>query len=332
MPPRPVVLVADRDPSLARRMANAFHAAGWAPLALPLDPHRLWAEFDARPCALVIVDLQLIVRYGFLPLRLMARRPGAGVRAGPDGWPAPARMAAGAAAWGAKRDIPRPASPDPAGAGARRIVQAFVPPTGTDPPPAPRPAPPATRRGVVAIGASAGGPPALAAVLEALPADAPPILIAQHMPAAFTASFAARLDAACRIEVCESRPGLAVVPGRAILARGGFHLRLEGTAGRWRAAMDEDPPVNGHRPAVDPLFHSVAAVAPRSVGVVLTGMGGDGAAGLLAMRRAGARTLAQDEATSAVYGMPREAARLGAAEEILPLDRIAPRILELAGP
>jgi two-component system chemotaxis response regulator CheB len=184
---------------------------------------------------------------------------------------------------------------------------------------------------LIAIGASTGGTEAIAAILSRMPADAPPLVIVQHMPKAFTAPFAQRCDVASPLTVTEARDGHAVRVGAAIIARGDCHMRVERTAGGYVVRLDGSPPVNHHRPSVDVLFASVAVAAgPLGVGLLLTGMGTDGARGLLAMRSAGARTIAQDEHTSVVFGMPREAIRLGAAERVLPLARIADTLLEFA--
>jgi two-component system chemotaxis response regulator CheB len=176
---------------------------------------------------------------------------------------------------------------------------------------------------LVAIGASTGGTEAIRHVLEALPRDAPPLLIVQHMPEKFTAAYAARLNETCVIEVREAADGDAVVSGCALIAPGNFHLTLKRVAGRFQVAVTGGPLVSRHRPSVDVLFRSVAEVAgPAAIGVLLTGMGDDGALGLLAMRNAGASTIAQDEATSVVFGMPKEAIERGAAESVLPLQAI----------
>jgi two-component system chemotaxis response regulator CheB len=178
---------------------------------------------------------------------------------------------------------------------------------------------------IVAIGASTGGTEALRQILTALPANAPPVLVVQHMPAAFTGPFAAALDADCRIQVREAREGDRLARGLALVAPGGDHMRLVARGSGYGVSVVGGPPVSLHRPSVDVLFESVASVGPRGamVGVLLTGMGADGARGLLAMRQAGAYTIAQDEATSVVFGMPKEAISLGAAADILPLPRIA---------
>ena len=177
---------------------------------------------------------------------------------------------------------------------------------------------------LIAIGASTGGTEALREFLMALPADAPGVIVVQHMPEKFTQAFAARLDGLCTVRVVEARDGDRVLAGHVLIAPGNHHMRLvrDGAGPRVRVSME--PPVNRHRPSVDVLFHSCAEVGGANVvGVIMTGMGDDGARGLVAMRRAGARTLAQDEATCVVFGMPRMAIELGGAERVLPLGRLA---------
>ncbi|HEY2842728.1 MAG TPA: CheB methylesterase domain-containing protein, partial [Bryobacteraceae bacterium] len=161
--------------------------------------------------------------------------------------------------------------------------------------------------------------------------NCPPIVIAQHIPAQFSASFASRLNSLCKIEVQEARDGDLVAPGRALVAPGNFHMMLRKIDGICRVAVKDGPRVHYQRPAVDVLFQSVASAnLSRVVGVVLTGMGSDGAQGLLKMREAGARTIAQDEASCVVFGMPKAAIEAGAAEQVLPLTRIAGGILAAA--
>lgn len=180
------------------------------------------------------------------------------------------------------------------------------------------------------IGASTGGTEAIRNVLEPLPSNAPAILITQHMPGGFTRSFAERLDKLCRIRVKEASDGERVLPGHAYIAPGDQHLKLARSGANYVVRLDDGPPVNRHRPSVDVLFDSAAQQAGRNaIGVLLTGMGKDGAAGLLTMRKAGAATVAQDEASCVVFGMPREAIALGAADEVLPLEDIAPRLMKL---
>lgn len=181
---------------------------------------------------------------------------------------------------------------------------------------------------VVAIGASTGGTEALRVILQALPPDAPGLLVVQHMPEVFTRAFAERLDRCCRIEVKEAADGDRVIEGRALVAPGNRHLALEATGARYVARVTDGPLVSRHRPSVDVLFRSVAlAAGANAVGVILTGMGEDGAAGLLEMRQAGAVTLAQDEASSVVFGMPRAAIERGAVDEVVGLSQLAPALL-----
>lgn len=185
-----------------------------------------------------------------------------------------------------------------------------------------------TAGGVVAIGASTGGPEALRAILDAMPSSCPAMVIVQHMPEGFTRAFAERLDQECQIEVKEAEDGDAVTPGRALLAPGNRHVVLARRDRQYALEVRDGPLVSRHRPSVDVLFRSVAQVAGvDAMGVLLTGMGDDGADGLLEMKRAGAPTIAQDETTSVVFGMPREAVARGAADEVLPLPAIAAAIL-----
>lgn len=184
-------------------------------------------------------------------------------------------------------------------------------------------------RHVLAIGSSTGGVEALLTVLGGFPADCPATVITQHMPATFTASFAARLDRVCAPKVSEAFDDAPLAPGHVYIAPGGA-AHLEITPGMTpRCRLVASDPVNGHRPSVDVMFESVAALNRPMTGVILTGMGKDGARGLMTMRKAGARTLGQDEATSVVYGMPKAAFELGAVERQLPLHRLSSAILEL---
>jgi len=188
---------------------------------------------------------------------------------------------------------------------------------------------PACFDGVVVIGASTGGPDAIRVVLSGLPIDGPAVVAVQHMPAPFTAAFAARLQADCAMIVKEAEHGDLVRAGRALIAPGGRHTSVLRRAGQLVVSLSDDEPVSQHRPSVDVLFRSAATAAgARAVGVLLTGMGADGADGMAALRRAGAETLAQDEATSVIFGMPRAAILRGAVSAVLPLDRIPSAILE----
>jgi len=180
-----------------------------------------------------------------------------------------------------------------------------------------------TTERIVAIGASTGGTQAIERVLTVLPRVCPGIVIVQHMPELFTASLAKRLDSLCQIEVREARNGDRVLPGLALIAPGGRHMQLCRSGAYYQVQVLDGPPVNRHRPSVDVLFRSVAKFAGRNaMGVILTGMGDDGARGLREMLDAGANTIAQDEASCVVFGMPKEAIRLGAARQVLSLGSI----------
>jgi two-component system chemotaxis response regulator CheB len=183
---------------------------------------------------------------------------------------------------------------------------------------------------IVFIGASTGGTEATKEVLVQLPPDCPAVVITQHMPAGFTKSYAARLDSLCRISVAEARDGERILPGHAYIAPGGVaHLSVERSGANYIARLTESEPVNRHRPSVEVLFKSAARVAgPNAVGIMLTGMGADGARAMKEMRDAGSYNLVQDEASCVVFGMPREAIAAGAANEILPLNQIAGRLIE----
>jgi len=185
---------------------------------------------------------------------------------------------------------------------------------------------------VVAIGASTGGTQALRELLVAMPRNAPGIVIVQHMPEHFTRAFAERLNEACTVDVKEAQDGDRVNPGRVLIAPGNHHMLLRRSGATYYTQVKDGPLVCRHRPSVEVLFKSAARyVGAHAVGVLLTGMGDDGAKGLLTMKEAGARTIAQDERSSVVFGMPKEAIRLGAVDRVLPLDRIARGILELVG-
>lgn len=180
---------------------------------------------------------------------------------------------------------------------------------------------------IVCIGASTGGTEALKTVLTALPAYSPGIVIVQHMPEGFTAAFAKRLDGLCEIAVKEAEDGDEVLPGRALIAPGSHHMLVRRIGSGFRVSIQDGPLVSRHRPSVDVLFRSAAQYAgANALGIILTGMGDDGAKGLFEMKQAGAHTIAQNEATCVVFGMPRIAIEAGAANKILPLDLIAPEI------
>jgi two-component system chemotaxis response regulator CheB len=182
---------------------------------------------------------------------------------------------------------------------------------------------------IIIIGASTGGTEAIRQVIEPLPANSPSVLITQHMPGGFTRSFAERLDRLCRVTVKEAEDRERVLPGHVYIAPGDWHMRLTRSGANYVIALDDGPPVNRHRPSVDVLFQSAAACAGRNaLGVILTGMGRDGAAGLLQMREAGAHTVAQDEASCVVFGMPKEAIALGGATEVIALNDIAGHLVQ----
>jgi two-component system chemotaxis response regulator CheB len=188
-----------------------------------------------------------------------------------------------------------------------------------------------TTERIIAIGASTGGTEAIKEVLIRLPPDTPGIVITQHIPKLFSGAFARRMDACCQVSVCEAEDGQQILRGHAYVAPGDMHLLLVRDGARYVCRLDEGPPVNRHKPSVDVLFRSVAQQAGRNaIGVILTGMGKDGALGLKEMRDAGARTVAQDEATSIVWGMPGEAVAVGGAADVLPLGDIWSRVLQLA--
>lgn len=185
---------------------------------------------------------------------------------------------------------------------------------------------------IIAVGASTGGTEALRLFLSALPADAPGVVIVQHMPEQFTRAFAQRLDSMCRIRVTEARSGDRILPGHALVAPGNFHMEVERSGAHYHVHLNMDAPVNHHRPSVDVLFHSCArTLGANVIGVIMTGMGGDGAQGLLAMHQAGARTVAQDEASCIVFGMPKEAIAAGAVDEVVALEHIPGTVLRLLG-
>lgn len=180
---------------------------------------------------------------------------------------------------------------------------------------------------LIAIGASTGGVEAIRAVLTNMPADCPPVVIAQHMPAGFTGRFAARLDELCAIKVVEAEDRMILERGHAYVARGDYHLRVERSSGQLKCRLSQDELTSGHRPSVDVLFESVAkAVGPMAVGAILTGMGRDGARGLKLMREAGAYTVGQSQASALVYGMPRVAFEEGAVVEQAPLEQVAAKL------
>jgi len=226
------------------------------------------------------------------------------------------------------KDIAQPLAHAIRSAAAAKIPTVWVKAAG----PAARPAAEnllvQTTHKVIAIGASTGGTKAIEAVLTGMPATAPGIVIVQHMPESFTASFAKRLDTLSQVRVIEAHGGERIEPGHAYLAPGHSHLLVKRSGGGYVTELSQEEPVNRHRPAADVLFRSVARVLRNhAIGVILTGMGKDGAQGLLEMRQAGAWTIGQNQESCVVYGMPREAALIGAVEEVVALSSVADQIM-----
>jgi two-component system chemotaxis response regulator CheB len=265
-------------------------------------------DFVAKPKVGVADGLRVLGQEITEKIRIAARArvrrlaPAAAAHAGP---------AAGAAALGGAGAAGLPGAP-PAGAAAPRPLPGRI-----------------STEKVIFVGASTGGTEATRELLVQLPADAPAVLITQHMPPGFTKSYAARLDGLCRIRVAEAQDGERVLPGHAYIAPGGLHLSVERSGANYVARVTAGEPVNRHRPSVEVLFESAARVVGRNAfGVMLTGMGADGARAMRAMRDAGSWNICQDEASCVVFGMPREAIAQGAADEVLPLAQIAPRLIE----
>ncbi len=225
--------------------------------------------------------------------------------------------------------VARSSAATPSAVPPKHSADAILPAAGSSPTPARRML--RTTDRIIAVGSSTGGTEAIREFLMALPHDSPAIVIAQHIPAAFSAPFTRRMDSLCALSVCEPHDGQLIMPGHVYIAPGGKHLLVERDGARYRCRLNDGPPVNRHCPSVDVLFRSVAQnVGPNAVGVILTGMGDDGARGLKEMRDAGAPTIAQDEASSVVWGMPGAAVKLGAVEEVLPLNKVAEAVMRLA--
>jgi len=263
-------------------------------------------DFVAKPRVGVASGLQQLADDIVEKIRIAAR---AHVRrlpaAAPAAAPAPARMAGAAS--------PTTASAPSGQAGSSAAAPALR----------------LSTEKVICIGASTGGTEAIKEILVELPPDAPAVVITQHMPAGFTASFAARLDGLCRIRVAEAHDGERILPGHAYIAPGGKQFYLSRSGANYVAVVDDSPPVNRHKPSVEVLFRSCARVlGPNAIGVMLTGMGGDGAEAMKEMRDAGAYNIAQDEASCVVFGMPKMAIQAGAVHEVLPLKQIARAIME----
>ncbi|MBL8306064.1 MAG: chemotaxis response regulator protein-glutamate methylesterase [Rubrivivax sp.] len=341
--------VVDDSAIVRKHLADTLTAGGIEVIGTASDPLFAWPKLQARWPDVIVLDVEMPRMDGISFLRqIMAERPtpvvmcstltaagatttlqalaegAVGVVTKPklglrdfltepgNGLVAAVRAAAQAQV---RRSAPRPTSAAP------RALPAAVPAFAMA----------ETTERVLAIGASTGGVQALETVLRALPRTTPGIVIVQHMPENFTAAFAQRLDALCEMDVREARDGDRVIPGRVLIAPGGRHMQVARSGAQYVVSVRDGPLVNRHKPSVDVLFRSVAQqVGANAVGALLTGMGDDGARGLLEMRQAGAPTAGQDEASCVVFGMPAQAQRLGATGQMLPLEGIAPWLLRAA--
>jgi two-component system chemotaxis response regulator CheB len=337
------------DDSAVARMAleQALTELPGIRVSLAGDEHVAQARIQLDPPDVILLDLELPRMTGLQLLRwVMSNRPVPVVGCSPNGPACDLAVRALGAGAVAVVDLP----PDGAIArdaarriadsvrrahGMRELVQPASPrrPEPRDPPPRSSASLLGTAPSVIVatIGASTGGTEALAALLPALPAEFPGTVIVQHMPAVYTRTFADRLDRICALRVREAADGDLVEDGVVLIAPGGRHTQILRRAGGFVVEVFDGPPVCQHKPSVDVLFHSVARSAgPDALGVIMTGMGADGAAGLAAMRGAGARTLGQDEASSTVYGMPRAAAALGAVDVVASLDALPSQMIKAA--
>ncbi len=362
MPSEPITAAVVDDSAVVRKhLSDLLTAAGIQVLFTAGDPLFAWPKLQARWPDVVVLDVEMPRMDGISFLRqIMSTRPtpvvmcstltaagasttlqalaeGAvafvtkptsGLRDFLDD-PANGLVAAVRAAAQARMSaVRRPSAGAPSAASSLSSASALSSPqTSASPTITPITASPVlgqTTERILAIGASTGGVQALERVLTGLPRTAPGTLIVQHMPAQFTAAFAARLNSLCAMEVREAADGDRVMPGRVLIAPGGRHMQLRRNGAQYTVSVRDGPLVNRHRPSVDVLFRSVAQQAGRNAAAaLLTGMGDDGARGLLEMRQAGAATAAQDESTSVVFGMPKAAFDLGGADAMLPLDQVA---------
>ena len=362
-PTRTITAVVVDDSAVVRRhLADLLSAGGIEVIATASDPLFAWPKMAARWPDVVVLDVEMPRMDGISFLRkIMAERPTPVVMCSTlteaGATTTMQALAEGAVSFVAKpklglRDFlgdpsnglvaavraaavanvrglrPRPAA---AGSGAQTAVGSAAPPApaaatrpGRVVPGAATGAMTVTTDRLIAIGSSTGGVQAIEAVLTALPRTTPGILIVQHMPERFTAALAARLNSLCAMEVKEAADGDRVIDGRVLIAPGGRHMQLYRSGAQYLVSVRDGPLVNRHKPSVDVLFKSVAhSAGANALGMILTGMGDDGARGLREMRDAGARTAAQDEASCVVFGMPREAIHLGAADDVLPLSALA---------
>ena len=343
-------IVVDDSAVVRKHLADTLTAGGIDVIATAGDPLFAWPKMEARWPDVIVLDVEMPRMDGISFLRkVMAERPTPVVMCSTL-TAAGATTTLQALAEGAVSFVTKPKLGlrdfllDPSNglvaavrAAAQAKVQHLVPAAAqgsgarvvnkvalTRPVPSQSGALDETTERLIAIGSSTGGVQAIERVLTALPRTTPGIVIVQHMPESFTAAFAGRLNKLCEMDVKEACDGDRVMPGRVLLAPGGRHMQLVRSGAQYLVQVRDGPLVNRHKPSVDVLFKSVAHHAGRNaLGVILTGMGDDGARGLLEMRQAGARTAAQNEASCVVFGMPREAIRLGAAVEVLPLDGVA---------
>jgi two-component system, chemotaxis family, protein-glutamate methylesterase/glutaminase len=344
---RITAMVVDDSAVVRKHLAELLQAGGIEVIATASDPLFAWPKMAARWPDVVVLDVEMPRMDGISFLRkIMAERPTPVVMCSTLTEKG-ATTTLQALSEGAVSFVTKPklglrdfltdpsnglvASVRAAAASNLRAMRpraaaatAPAPATALAPPPAAGGAMAVTTDRVVAVGSSTGGVQAIEALLTALPRTMPGMVIVQHMPERFTQALADRLNSLCAMEVKEAVDGDRVVAGRALIAPGGRHMQLQRSGAQYVVSVRDGPLVNRHKPSVDVLFKSVAHCAgANATGIILTGMGDDGARGLREMRDAGARTAAQDEASSVVYGMPREAVRLGAAEAVLPLDHMA---------
>ena len=348
--PRITAMVVDDSAVVRKHLADLLQAGGIEVIATASDPLFAWPKMAARWPDVVVLDVEMPRMDGISFLRkIMAERPTPVVMCSTltekGATTTLQALSEGAVSFVTKPKLGlREFLSDPSNglvasvrAAAASNLRAMRPRVATaaaaaaPPTPAPAARPPAsagamavTTDRVVAVGSSTGGVQAIEALLTALPRTTPGMVIVQHMPERFTAALAERLNSLCAMEVKEAADGDRVVDGRVLIAPGGRHMQLQRSGAQYVVSVRDGPLVNRHKPSVDVLFKSVAHCAgANAMGIILTGMGDDGARGLREMRDAGARTAAQDEASSVVYGMPREAVRLGAAEAVLPLGHLA---------
>ncbi|GCL63644.1 protein-glutamate methylesterase/protein-glutamine glutaminase [Pseudaquabacterium pictum] len=344
---RITAVVVDDSAVVRKHLAELLAAGGIEVIATASDPLFAWPKMAARWPDVVVLDVEMPRMDGISFLRkIMAERPTPVVMCSTlteqGATTTLQALAEGAVAFVTKPKLGlRDFLTDPSNglvacvrAAAASNLRAMRPRAAASAPAQPLPArlpPPAaagamavTTDRVVAVGSSTGGVQAIETLLVGLPRTAPGMVIVQHMPERFTGALAERLNGLCAVEVKEASDGDRVVDGRVLIAPGGRHMQLLRSGAQYLVSVRDGPLVNRHKPSVDVLFKSVAHCAgANALGIILTGMGDDGARGLREMRDAGARTAAQDEATSVVYGMPREAVRLGGAESVLPLGQLA---------